>query len=64
LDNAPKSVDYLLLEGTMIGRSTKKEKSEDDLQTEFEKYFNEDKLNLVSVSVQNIDRLVTIYRAC
>lgn len=64
LHNAPKEVDYLLLEGTMIGRSTKKEKSEEALQFDFEKLFHEDKLNLVCTSGQNIDRLVTIYKAC
>ena len=64
LNNAPDYVDYLLLEGTMIGRSSKREKSEHDLKLEFETYFKENKLNLVSVSAQNIDRLVTIYKAC
>jgi len=64
LNNAPEYVDYLLLEGTMIGRSSRKEKSEHDLELEFETCFKEHKLNLVSVSAQNIDRLVTIYKAC
>jgi ribonuclease J len=64
LHNAPKEVDYLLLEGTMIGRSTRREKSEESLQLDFEKFFHEDKLNLVYTSGQNIDRLVTIYKAC
>jgi len=64
LHNAPKDVDYLLLEGTMIGRSTGKEKSESSLQKEFENLFREKKINLVCTSGQNIDRLVTIYKAC
>ncbi|MFC2080399.1 MBL fold metallo-hydrolase [Bacteroidota bacterium] len=61
---APKNVDYLLLEGTMIGRSISREKTEDELQTNFEVLFKQNKLNLVSVSGQNIDRLVSIYKAC
>ena len=64
LRNAPKNVDYLILEGTMIGRSTGREKTEFDIQTEFERYFKEDKINLVYTSGQNIDRLVSIYKAC
>jgi ribonuclease J len=64
LHTAPSGVDYLLLEGTMIGRSTKREKSEEALQLDFEKFFHEDKLNLVCTSGQNIDRLVSIYKAC
>ena len=61
---APKNVDYLLLEGTMIGRSDLSEKTEDELQSDFEILFKQNKINLVSVSGQNIDRLVTIYKAC
>jgi len=64
LHHAPKNVDYLLLEGTMVGRASGREESEDDLQVRFTDLFKENKLNLVSVSAQNIDRLVTIYKAC
>lgn len=60
----PQNIDYLILEGSMIGRSSSREKTEKQLQTEFEILFKENKLNLVSVSSQNIDRLVTIYKAC
>ena len=58
-------VDYLLLEGTTIGRTDKPFPSESELEDEFVKTFRETKgINLVCVSGQNIDRLVTIYRAC
>jgi len=58
-------VDYLLLEGTTIGRIDKPFPSESELEEEFVKTFKETKgINLVYVSGQNIDRLVTIYRAC
>ena len=58
-------VDYLLLEGSTIGRSDKPFPSESELEEEFVKTFKETKgINLVCVSGQNIDRLVTIYRAC
>ncbi len=65
LHHAPKRVDYLLLEGTMIGRSTGKERTEEEIQQEFQNLFQDKtKINLVYVSGQNIDRLVSIYKAC
>jgi ribonuclease J len=58
-------IDYLLLEGTTIGRSDIRMLSEDEIETEFTRTFKEtDGLNLVYSSGQNIDRLVSIYRAC
>ena len=64
-NNAPQNVDYLLLEGTQIGRNTKISKTETDIENEFSKIFSEkDKINLVYSSGQNIDRLVSIFKAC
>jgi ribonuclease J len=58
-------VDYLLLEGSTIGRTDKPFETESELEEKFVKAFEETKgINLVYVSGQNIDRLVTIYRAC
>ncbi len=63
--NAPKDVDYLLLEGTTIGTSDKPFDTETDIENDLVKVFNEpDKINLIYSSGQNIDRLVSIYRAC
>lgn len=63
--NAPKNVDYLLLEGTQIERNTKKDTTEDDIENELANIFSEkEKINLIYTSGQNIDRLVSIYRAC
>jgi len=65
LHNAPKHVDYLLLEGTTVGRSEQTQKSEKDIEYELTDIFNStDKINLIYTSGQNIDRLVSIYRAC
>jgi len=62
--NAPANVDYLLLEGTQIGRDAKKDKSESEIEKELVNIFsNNDKINLIYTSGQNIDRLVSIYRA-
>jgi ribonuclease J len=64
-NNFDSKIDYLLLEGSTIGRTDKPFPSESELEEEFIKTFKETKgINLVCVSGQNIDRLVTIYRAC
>ena len=63
--NIEKNVDYLLLEGTTIGRVNGHPLSETDIEKEFVKTFKKDKgINLIYTSGQNIDRLVSIYRAC
>jgi ribonuclease J len=63
--NAPQNVDYLLLEGTTIGRVGKPFKSETEIENDFVEVFKEPgKINLVYTSGQNIDRIVSIYRAC
>jgi ribonuclease J len=62
---APKDIDYLLLEGTMVGRGgSGKEKTEVTIKHELTKVFKENKISLVYTSGQNIDRLVSIYKAC
>jgi ribonuclease J len=65
LHNAPTNVDYLLIEGTQIERSTYKDKQESEIENELIDIFSRnDEINLVYPSGQNIDRLVSIYRAC
>lgn len=59
------NIDYLLLEGTTIGRSDKCFPTEIEMETEFVATFRENQgINLIYTSGQNIDRLVSIYRAC
>ena len=63
--NAPQNVDYLLLEGTTIGRESKPFKTEVEIENDFVKVFQEQtKINLIYTSGQNIDRIVSIFRAC
>lgn len=63
--NAEKNIDYLLLEGTTIGRANKKFPTESEIEGEFVDTFKESKgINLIYTSGQNIDRIVSIYRAC
>jgi len=63
--NSPKNVDYLLLEGTNIGRDDYKPKTETEIEDEIVRLIKSDgKINLIYTSGQNIDRIVSIYRAC
>jgi ribonuclease J len=58
-------VDYLILEGTTIGRESKPFKTETEIENDFVKVFQEqNKINLIYTSGQNIDRIVSIFRAC
>ena len=63
----PKDVDVLLMEGTTLGRPDTEAgfPTEDDLVPRFVELFEQtDGLALVWASGQNIDRLVTLYKAC
>lgn len=60
----PPSIDALLLEGTNLG-ADKPWMSEDVLEDEFQKLFEKTRGRVfVAWSAQNIDRTVTLYRAC
>jgi ribonuclease J len=60
----PSDIDVLLLEGTNLG-SDKSCDTESDLETDFEALFRQTKGRVfVTWSAQNIDRTVTLYRAC
>ncbi len=65
LREAPSPVDILLMEGTTLDRPGSKSRTEEDLEKEavlaFKKHKN---LKLLYTSAQNIDRIVTFYRAC
>ena len=63
--NPPKGVNYLLLEGTTIGRADDTNQSEESIENELYDLFNQNrKFHCIYSSGQNIDRLVSIYRAC
>jgi ribonuclease J len=60
----PSDIDVLLMEGTNLG-SDKSCVTESDLETDFEALFRQTKGRVfVTWSAQNIDRTVTLYRAC
>lgn len=65
IEKPPKDVDCLIMEGTTIGRNTPKSKTEDDIENDFFECFkNSTSINYIYTSTQNIDRLVSIYKAC
>lgn len=57
-------IDYLIMEGTTLSRTNQKKVFEEGLVEDFKEEFKKNKLPLVQVSAQNIDRFVTIYKAC
>jgi ribonuclease J len=64
MDSPPPDINVLLMEGTNLG-SDKPCVTESDLETDFEALFRETKGRVfVAWSAQNIDRTVTLYRAC
>lgn len=67
ISDPPNNIDALLLEGTTLGRITDGPIPQTEVEIEklFTERFPEAKgLTLVQVSAQNIDRLVSTYRAC
>ena len=67
LKRPPSDVDVLLMEGTTIGRagSEAEFETEQELEQCFRKHIDDSKgMVLVWTSSQNIDRLVTVFKAC
>ncbi len=63
--NPPGGVDVLLMEGTCVGRNDHNCPTEDDLIPKFVEFFEKTSgMPLVWCSGQNIDRIVTVYKAC
>lgn len=64
LRTVPQNVDALILEGTMLGRQGEVVKREDMLEEELNSLIKRHKgIILMNFSAQNIDRLVTMYKA-
>jgi len=61
----PRNLDLMFLEGTMFGRSEEKVKSESELELEMAEVFRrQTNISFVVCSGQNIDRTVTVIKAC
>lgn len=64
LYRVPKYVDALLIEGTMLGRSQERVKTESQLEDDIYRILTcAKKLVMAHLSSQNIDRVVTMFRA-
>ena len=64
LKHPPKDIDYLILEGSMIGRDKGTYKTEQDIEKALIKQLQGKNLFFIACSSQNIDRIVSIYKAC
>ena len=65
LKDPPKDIDYLILEGSMLGRDKGQYQTETDIEDELTRILrSQNKLFFIACSSQNIDRIVSIYRAC
>lgn len=63
--NPPKDIDCLLMEGSMLGRDDQKYKNEVSVQTRIEEILKvANNITFLFASSQNIDRLVSAYKAC
>ena len=63
--NPPAPVDALLLEGTMLGNQSEKIRTEQEIEEKVAAKLQAHRhIAFVTVSGQNIDRLVSLYRAC
>ncbi len=62
--NPPTGVDCLLMEGTMLGRGEGLFKDEDAIETVlYQRFRNQRSGTVVMCSSQNLDRIVSVYRA-
>lgn len=65
IKNPPKNIDCLLMEGSMLGRENQKYKDEISVQQGIEEILKSaDNITFLFASSQNIDRLVSAYKAC
>lgn len=64
LKNAPRDIDALLLEGTMVGQQERSTKKEQDVEIEIRELLHNTRgIVLIMMSAHNIDRIVSVYRA-
>lgn len=60
-----KDIDYLIMEGTMLSRGNEEYRTERDVEKEMVSLLkSQGNLTFLSCSSQNIDRLVSAYKAC
>ncbi len=58
-----KNADYLILEGTTLSRKRKTSASEENISLKLIRYFEQNKINLIAFSSQNLERFISVYKA-
>ncbi len=65
IENPPENIDLLLIEGTMVERTNHLYLTEDSVEEAIYKTIkSQNNLSFVISSAQNIDRLISVFRAC
>ncbi|MDD5269928.1 MAG: MBL fold metallo-hydrolase [Candidatus Omnitrophica bacterium] len=65
VDNPPENIDCMIMEGSMLGRGKQKYNDEEEIEGRIVQILKERKnITFLFASSQNIDRLVSAYRAC
>jgi ribonuclease J len=65
VENPPKDIDCLLMEGSMLGRNEMAYKDESEVEARIAEILKgQTNITFLFASSQNIDRLVSAYRAC
>ena len=59
-----KNVDYLIMEGSTIGRTEQDIITETDVQNRLIEIFSTDKLCMITISSQNLARFISVFKAC
>lgn len=62
--NLQDKINYMILEGTTLGRKESQALNEDELEKKLTGLFQTKKLNLIIFSAQNLDRFISVYKAC
>jgi len=65
IERPPQNIDCLLMEGSALGRDDAQYKTEEEVEKRLEEILRERKnISFLFASSQNIDRIVSAYRAC
>lgn len=64
IEEPPVDIEYLILEGSTLGRDHADNETEKDVEEKLVKEFSREGLCLASFSSQNIDRFVSFFKAC
>ena len=57
-------VDYLIMEGSTIGRPDQNVITEEDVKNDLIKEFSSDELCMITLSSQNLARFISVFKAC